>query len=64
MSLGRAALALGWLAGERPPLGVRAPGAPVPDLVPEAVRYGPCAVRYLIHRDLHIAQSFGGQPQV
>jgi len=30
----------------------------------EAVRYGPSAVRYLIHRRFHIEQSFGGTPQV
>ena len=31
--------------------------------VPETVRYGPSAVHYLVHRRLHIEQSFGGAPQ-
>jgi hypothetical protein len=60
VTLGRAALALGWLAGGGHP----SPGPVRRPPVPEAVRYGPCAVRYVIHRDLHIAQSFGGHPQV
>ncbi|PYP31833.1 MAG: hypothetical protein DMD49_07260 [Gemmatimonadetes bacterium] len=30
---------------------------------PQAVRYGPSAVRYLIHRRLHIEQTFSGAPQ-
>jgi hypothetical protein len=28
------------------------------------VRYGPSAVRYVVHRRFHIEQSFGGAPQV
>ncbi|HXQ28419.1 MAG TPA: hypothetical protein VN848_04050 [Gemmatimonadales bacterium] len=58
MTPGPIALALGSLAfgGVTPPgLSLRTP--------PEAVRYGPCAVRYVVHRDLHITQSIGGQPQ-
>ena len=42
------------------PTAVRPPGRRP---VPEVVRYGPCALRYLIHRRLHIEQSFGGQQQ-
>lgn len=55
---GHAALAVGWLAVGGA-LGVR-PVTSVPDLV----RYGPCAVRYVVHRDLHIEQSLGGQSQI
>lgn len=62
MTFGRAALALGCLVAGRGagPHGARV--APWP-LVPDVVRYGPCAVRYVLHRDLHIEQSFGGQSQ-
>ena len=30
---------------------------------PEPVRYGPSALRYVVHRRLHIQQALGGQPQ-
>ena len=32
--------------------------------LPDVVRYGPCALRYVVTRRLRIAQSFGGQSQV
>ncbi len=30
---------------------------------PEGIHYGPAALRYLVHRRLHIQQAFGGQQQ-
>jgi hypothetical protein len=54
VSFGRAALALGWLAGGvAPHAGFRGP----------VVHYGPCAVHYVVHRDIRITQSFSGQVQ-
>src|SRR5437016_3424406 len=48
-----------------------APAPPAPPALPSdrrpgplAVRYGPSAVRYLVHRRFHLEQSFGGAPQV
>src|SRR5437867_313356 len=46
-----------------------APSPPAPGDQPaarrfDAVRYGPSALRYLVHRRVHIEQALGGQTQV
>lgn len=49
------------VAGPYSPADQAAP-APGPS-APEVVRYGPSAMRYLLHRRLHIQQVLGGQQQ-
>jgi len=39
------------------------PAAPPGGRAPASVRYGPSAVRYVVHRRLHIQQAFSGQQQ-
>jgi hypothetical protein len=39
------------------------PLPPPPPRPPAALRYGPNAARYLVHRQLHITQTIGGQVQ-
>ena len=69
------AFATACAAGSRgtPAASVPAPPAPATTSVPEtpttparrpdAIRYGPSALRYVVHRRLHIQQALGGQTQ-
>jgi hypothetical protein len=69
------AFATACAAGSRatPAASVPAPAAPTTTSVPEtptiparrpdAIRYGPSALRYVVHRRLHIQQALGGQTQ-
>ncbi len=72
--LAAAALATACAAGSRgTPAAVPVPSAPTTTSVPEppttpprksdAIRYGPSALRYVVHRRLHIQQALGDQTQ-
>src|ERR1700758_488821 len=47
----------------RPPATPATPAPPVGASAPARVRYGPGALRYLVHRQLNIQQTLGDQVQ-